>query len=377
LALAACVTVDGQQAALDPTQAAAGSGSAALCPQVLVRKEAAGWRQAVGTSNTTANTRYIGTLGQLSRECRIEGNSIVMRVNVEGRLAVGPRGGPGVVQVPLRIAVIDEGAQPKPVWSKVYNVPVTVAPGAFQTPFTQVEENVTFTLPPDKNIDKYVVYVGFDPAGAAAARLPSRGTGFFVSADGRVLTNAHVVDNCKEIVLHTPGKVTPGRIVARDVPNDLALLDSDVRSARFANFRTSAKLGEDIVVYGYPLSGVLASGGNVTTGNISALTGMRDDSRILQISAPVQAGNSGGPLLDRSGNVIGVVTGKLNALVAAIALRDMPQNVNFAIKSQVVANFLDAQGVKYSRKDGGGTLNTVDLAARAKAYTIQIECKRG
>jgi S1-C subfamily serine protease len=307
----------------------------------------------------------------------MEGNSVVMRVSVEGRLAVGPRGGPGVVQVPLRIALIDEASPPKPIWTKIYNVAVTVSPGAFYTAFTQVEENVTFTLPPDRNVEKYVVYVGFDPAGAAAARQPSRATGFFVDADGRVLTNAHVVDSCNEIVLHTPGKVTSGRVVARDVPNDLALLDSDVKSTKFATFRNTAKLGEDIVVYGYPLTGVLASGGNVTTGNISALTGMRDDSRILQISAPVQAGNSGGPLLDRSGNVIGVVTGKLNALVAAIALRDMPQNVNFAIKSQVVSNFLDAQGVKYSRKDSTGSLNTVDLAARAKAFTIQVECRRG
>ncbi len=99
--------------------------------------------------------------------------------------------------------------------------------------------------------------------------------------------------------------------------------------------------GEDIVVYGFPLPGVLSSGGNVSTGNVTALTGLGDDSRFLQISAPVQPGNGGGPLLDRSGNVVGVVVSKLNALSVASATGDVPQNVNFAIKASVALAFLE------------------------------------
>jgi hypothetical protein len=79
-------------------------------------------------------------------------------------------------------------------------------------------------------------------------------------------------------------------------------------------FRIGARVGENIFVYGFPLSGLLSSSGNFTVGNITSVAGLGDDSRIMQISAPVQPGNSGGPLLDRFGNVVGVVVSKLNAL---------------------------------------------------------------
>ena len=83
------------------------------------------------------------------------------------------------------------------------------------------------------------------------------------------------------------------------------------------------------------MSGLLATSANLTVGNVSALTGLGDDSRYLQISAPVQPGNSGGPLLDASGHVAGIVTGKLDAVLAARFFGDIPQNVNFALKADV------------------------------------------
>jgi serine protease Do len=83
------------------------------------------------------------------------------------------------------------------------------------------------------------------------------------------------------------------------------------------------------VAFGYPHADILASSGNFTQGNVTALAGMGDDSRYLQISTPVQAGNSGGPLLDQSDNLVGIVTSNLNALKMAQANGDLPQNVNF------------------------------------------------
>jgi serine protease Do len=130
------------------------------------------------------------------------------------------------------------------------------------------------------------------------------------------------------------------------------------------------------VVYGFPLTGVLASGGNVATGNVTALAGLGNDSRFLQISAPVQPGNSGGPLLDRNGTVVGIVVAKLNALSIASATGDIPQNVNFAIKASVAAAFLDAQRVTHTESAGAAALSTPDLAERAKAFTIQVICVR-
>jgi S1-C subfamily serine protease len=142
----------------------------------------------------------------------------------------------------------------------------------------------------------------------------SSGTGFFVSKNGLVLTNAHVVEDCQHTSVGRGDKRLPARIVARDASNDLALLAANLRSAPQGAIRASVRMGEDIVVYGYPLSSILASSGNITVGNISALSGIGDDSRYLQISAPVQPANSGGPVLDRQGNIVGIVVGKLNAL---------------------------------------------------------------
>ena len=103
-----------------------------------------------------------------------------------------------------------------------------------------------------------------------------------------------------------------------------------------ASFRVEPpRLAETVVVYGFPLSGMLSSSGNVTLGNISALMGLGDDSRDVQISAAVQPGNSGGPMFDGSGLLLGVVQSKLNAIRAASVTGDIAQNVNFAIRGSL------------------------------------------
>src|SRR5262249_20723771 len=124
----------------------------------------------------------------------------------------------------------------------------------------------------------------------------------------QILTNDHVIDGCGKIRVRRGGDLEKAAsIVARDQSNDLALLVSSlhVDDAEAAAFRTGApvRAGEAIAVYGFPLAGVLSSNGNVVSGNVTALSGMADDARYFQISAPVQPGNSGGPLLDYSGLV--------------------------------------------------------------------------
>jgi S1-C subfamily serine protease len=159
-----------------------------------------------------------------------------------------------------------------------------------------------------------------------------------------------------------------------DSANDLALLKTEVKSDTFAKFRASIRLGEEIAIFGYPLSGLLASGGNFTLGNVTALAGLGDDTRELQISAPVQSGNSGGPLLDYNGAVVGVVTSKLNVLRAAALTRDFAQNVNFAIKSSVVIAFLEAAGLSVALAESGERLQPADLADRGRAIAVQVGC---
>jgi len=208
-------------------------------------------------------------------------------------------------------------------------------------------------------------------------RSVTSGTGFFVSAEGHLITNAHVVEGCSAPKI-TSGLASPvsARVLARDTSNDLALIKSDLKPPAPASLRAGVKIGEAIATFGYPLVGLLSTRGNFTTGNVSAITGMGDDSRFLQISAPVQPGSSGGPMLDQAGNVVGVIVGKLDAIEVAAAIEDVPQNVNFAIKTSVLMNFLDANGINYSMASEGKPLPPADVAERARGISALIECDR-
>ncbi len=149
--------------------------------------------------------------------------------------------------------------------------------------------------------------------GSKSARTKS-GTGFVVSSNGHVVTNNHVVDGCVgDIKGNRTGEAAMVlRVVSSDANNDLALLQAPSATAfkDFARIRDrSVRSGDSIVAIGFPFHGLLTSDFTVTTGIVSSLSGLRNDSRFLQISAPVQPGNSGGPLFDTSGQIVGVVTG--------------------------------------------------------------------
>ena len=209
------------------------------------------------------------------------------------------------------------------------------------------------------------------PSVAAPASSPTGdlGSGLFVTVSGLVLTNAHVVDRCRQIDVRSTELTSAARLIARDSVDDLALLATDLHPQAIAALRLSARQGDAIAVYGFPLPGLLAPVGNVTFGNITALAGLRGNSGEMQISAPVQPGNSGGPVLDASGDVVGVVVSKLNALRVAAATRDIPQNVNFAIKAAVASDFLQAQGVTFMRGKAAAPLSSAALAATARPFT--------
>lgn len=208
-------------------------------------------------------------------------------------------------------------------------------------------------------------------------RSATVGTGFFVSPEGHLITNAHVVEGCNAPKV-TTGLATrvAARVLDRDALNDLALIKGDLKPAAPASLRAGVKIGEAIATFGYPLVGLLSSRGNFTMGNISAITGIGDDSRFLQITAPVQQGSSGGPMLDQAGNVVGVVVGKLDALEIAAATKDVPQNVNFALKTSMLMNFLDANGINYATASAGQSMSYADIADRARGISVLIECEK-
>lgn len=206
------------------------------------------------------------------------------------------------------------------------------------------------------------------------------GTGFVVDTAGSVVTNYHVVQGCGGVsFLLINNSSTDAKVIASDPVNDLALLKLKDQPKVAAVFQDPDKLrpGDDIIVFGYPLVGQLASAGNLTRGSVTALSGLRDDARYYQMSAPIQLGNSGGPVLNGAGRISGVVTYKLNAARELKATGDISQNVNFALKNSVLRSFLDSNNVAYARSNAAAPAQTAaDVGSEASKFTGIVGCYR-
>ncbi len=209
--------------------------------------------------------------------------------------------------------------------------------------------------------------------------LSSTGTGFFVNKNGNVITNDHVVSQCVAITVSVDGSSYLSHLVKTDRDRDIAILATGYDTQNFAFFNANTKgerLGENVLALGYPLHGVLSSSINLTTGNISSMLGVKEDENVYQITAPIQAGNSGGPVINQRGLVAGVVQSKLNALELSRFTGDLAQNVNFAIKSARIKSFLADNQISYHTRSYSDVQDrtTVDLAVEARGYTVQIKC---
>ena len=215
-------------------------------------------------------------------------------------------------------------------------------------------------------------------AGNPETKPWSSGTGFFIGTD-IIITNHHVVEGCTEIRARKHGAEVGGtRVLATSHADDLAVLRSATLNENYLKLRVGVPVrpAEAVLVFGYPLRDALSSSGNTTLGNVTALSGLRDDSRYIQISAAVQLGNSGGPVLDEAGRLIGVIESKLDALKIVRATGDIPQNVNFAIRSSTLANFLETNGIAYEVPTSSVTLPNTQLAMQAEAASVQLECRK-
>lgn len=199
----------------------------------------------------------------------------------------------------------------------------------------------------------------------------STGTAFYVTADGVALTNAHVIDGCAAITLD--GK--QAEVVAQSSVFDLAAIrlasSAETEPLYFAT--GEASLNADITIAGYPLHGLLG-GLNVSRGSISSLKGLQGDETSIQISAPVQPGNSGGPVIDRFGGVVGVVVAKLDTVALADATGDIAQNVNFAIRGPVAKIFLTSNGIAYLEASQAEPLAPEKSAELLAKSTRLVEC---
>jgi hypothetical protein len=137
------------------------------CPGVQIRQGASTYDQSAQDNGSAAlSLRFQASFVRFARECAQHGGNVTLKVGVEGRLILGPAGAPGEVTLPVRLAVVKEGINPQTIWTKFYMVPVMLAPGQENVRFTQVEEDMTFPMPPGNQFDQYVVYAGFDPNSA-------------------------------------------------------------------------------------------------------------------------------------------------------------------------------------------------------------------
>jgi S1-C subfamily serine protease len=224
----------------------------------------------------------------------------------------------------------------------------------------------------------------------------STGSGFFVSKLGHIITNAHVVRNCGSITVGDNAKrQVPTILLETDKRNDLALLK--ISNTQMASVETKSlisklglklvpmasegllrsddvKLGEDVLVSGYPYGEIYSDTIKVTKGIVSANKGIGDDTGQFQMDAAVQPGNSGGPIYDENGNIVGVVVSQLNKLKFAKSIGSLPENVNFGIKGSTVRQFLTSSGLPTKWSNRSQRINTKELAKIAKNQTVMVKC---
>jgi hypothetical protein len=142
------------------------------CPSMDVR-QGASTLSVASTSDPAAMTiRYQGTIIQLARECAAAAGNLTIKAGVQGRIILGPAGGPGQLEIPLRYALVREGPEPKTIWTKLYKIPVAIPDGQTNVTFTHVEDDLTIPRPRSSELQAYVIYVGFDAL--AAAEKPKR-----------------------------------------------------------------------------------------------------------------------------------------------------------------------------------------------------------
>ncbi len=159
-------------------QAVAGAATDVECPYIQIREGASTLTVNGPGDNAAMSLKYQGSFVRAARQCAVVAGQMVMKIGVQGRLVLGPQGGPGELTIPLRIAVVDEKpASSKTIVTKLILIPVAVRSADDNPTFTHVEDNVTFPLPSSSELDNYIVYIGFDPIAAQAQerhRAPPR-----------------------------------------------------------------------------------------------------------------------------------------------------------------------------------------------------------
>ena len=204
----------------------------------------------------------------------------------------------------------------------------------------------------------------------------SSGSGFFVNRSGFLVSNYHVVEMCQYVLAVMDGDLLNVKVVASDITNDLIVGKVEELSNNdfLALSSDGAFLGDNVIAAGFPLAGTLSDNLKVTRGIVSSMSGLNNNYSEYQIDAAVQSGNSGGPLIDASGNVVGVVVSQLNKYAILQEREIIPENVNFAVKSQNVGVFLSANNIDFISKDSKKVIQNRVVAKSAEDSTVMLLC---
>ena len=193
------------------------------------------------------------------------------------------------------------------------------------------------------------------------------GTGFFVSNDGFIITNHHVIEGCKYVELNYNAKTYKTKTIAIDKINDLAVLKAKINSPKFYSVsKEDAALLDDIIIAGFPLGKKVSSAIKTSKGSITALAGFGDNYSEFQTDAALNQGNSGGPILNNYGNVIGVA-------VAAYGKEQGVESFNFGIKSSTLRTFVSSNRIKLNNPNSK-VLSKSELRDLIFGGTVYLEC---
>ena len=193
------------------------------------------------------------------------------------------------------------------------------------------------------------------------------GTGFFVSRTGHIITNHHVIDGCKVNKLSFKGKEVEASVLAIDKMNDLAILKASLTPPKVYPVATEdAQLLEDIIIAGYPLGKKVSAAIKTSKGSVTALAGYGDNYSEFQTDAALNQGNSGGPIINQKGNVVGVA-------VANFGKKEGVESFNFGIKSSTLRTFANANGLKFLPPNNRD-LSNKDLGNLITEGTVYLEC---
>lgn len=218
----------------------------------------------------------------------------------------------------------------------------------------------------------------------AAKPVPAKvfsGTGFFVNGRGYIITNQHVVDGCKEVAIRGAAvPKTTAQVVAINEKYDLALLKTDARVQRVATLRqprtTVLKKGEPVLVMGYPASSFATGTYQIAESKVVALKGPQDETHWIQFADAAQQGNSGGPLLDSSGNVAGVIVSKsmVTRHNQQTGQDEVISQSDIAISLPILLRFLEEHVIGYRIEGSYGYLMPKRVEEIAKAYIVNVIC---